>query len=67
MLDGRGAQGPVSVLFVATSRKQANRLGRRAQELDSSCFYVVDDIRLASAASIPGHDPTGWRAIVKKK
>jgi len=65
--DGFGADGPVSLLFVATSRKQAARVGNRARELDPTCFYVVDDIRMASAAMIPGHNPTGWRAIPKKK
>jgi uncharacterized protein YebE (UPF0316 family) len=66
-IEGRGAAGPVSVLLVATSRKDAARVGRRAREFDPGCFYVVDDIRLASAASIPGLQPTGWRAILKKK
>jgi len=66
-LEGRGAAGPVSLLFVATSRKRAGRVGRRARELDPDCFLVVDDIRLASSASIPGHNPTGWRAVAKKK
>jgi uncharacterized protein YebE (UPF0316 family) len=66
-LDGRGAYGQVSLLFVATSRKHAERVGRRVRELDPQCFYVVDDIRLVSAASIPGRNPTGWRAILKKK
>jgi uncharacterized protein YebE (UPF0316 family) len=66
--DGRGREGPVQMLFVVTSRRDAPRVVKRAREIDHDCFYVLDDIRSVSAAGLfPPPHPTGWRNIFKKK
>ena len=51
-LDGRGREGPVSVLFIGTQRKHSPRIIRTARAIDAQCFYVVDDVRVSSAAPI---------------
>jgi uncharacterized protein YebE (UPF0316 family) len=66
-IDGRGKQGPVELLFIEVPRKRAMEVALKARELDPECYYVVDDIRMTSAAMVRYHSPTGWRAIFKKK
>ncbi len=66
--DGRGRGGPVALLFINTPRKRTPELADRAREIDASCFYTVDDIRSASAAttfSTGSHG--GWRSLLKRK
>jgi uncharacterized protein YebE (UPF0316 family) len=46
--DGRGRDGPITLLFIQTSRRTAPQLVTRLHQLDPSCYYIVDDIRLAS-------------------
>ncbi|NUN13360.1 MAG: DUF2179 domain-containing protein [Myxococcales bacterium] len=62
---GEGRDGPVSLLFIETRRKDAVTVTRVARDIDPACFYVIDDIRMASTA-MQLHQPTGWRAIIKK-
>lgn len=56
--DGRGRDGPVSILFVVAKRKEVGSITRSARELDPECFYVVDDIRVRSD---PGRGRDGHR------
>ncbi len=65
--DGRGRDGPLALLFIETSRKRTPELARRARELDASCFYVIDDIRSASAAMLSPPSTTGWRGLILRK
>jgi uncharacterized protein YebE (UPF0316 family) len=63
---GAGRDGAVTLLFVQTRRRDAQRVAALARTIDPECFYTVDDTRFASAA-VQLHQPTGWRAILKKK
>ena len=65
--DGRGRDGLVSLLFIETRRKDTRHLLRRVHDLDPNTFYLVDDIRLARAPTGLQQEPTGWRAVVKRK
>jgi uncharacterized protein YebE (UPF0316 family) len=65
--DGRGRDGLVSLLFIETRRKDTRRLLRHLHHTDPNTFYLVDDIRLARYPASRQHEPTGWRAIVKRK
>lgn len=65
--DGRGRDGPVAMLFIEVPRKQTPTLLARARELDPSCYYVVDDVRLADTATIAGQSPSWWRSVIKRR
>ncbi len=63
-IDGRGRTGPVELLFVKTKRRDAKHIAREARRIDPECFYIVDDVRMSSAA---GALTGGWRSLFKKK
>ena len=67
--DGRGRDGPVHELFIQTRRRGIPRLVDLARQVDPDCFYVIEDVRMASTAYTngAGREQTGWRAIIKKK
>ena len=65
--DGYGRDGPVQELFIEVERKEARRVTAQARELDARCYYMVDDVRLASSADVPNRRSAGWRTIPKKK
>lgn len=64
--EGRGRSGSVEMLFVEVARRLVPKVVAAARALDPSCFYIVDDVRYASAPPL-GFQPTGWRAFIKKK
>lgn len=45
ILDGRGRDGEVHLLFVQVRRKSANEISRIARSHDKGAFIVFDDIR----------------------
>jgi uncharacterized protein YebE (UPF0316 family) len=49
---GAGRDGPVSMLFVQVRRTEAPRVVRAARKVDPTCFYTIDDIRVADTAAI---------------
>jgi uncharacterized protein YebE (UPF0316 family) len=63
----RSADMPMSMLFVEVRRRHTLDAVAYAQGIDPTCSYVVDDVRLSSSAQFRGFEPTGWRAILKKK
>lgn len=65
--EGQGKEGPISMLFLETSRKNCQQVVSSVLEVDPDCFYIIDDIRLSSGRRVRFHSPTGWRAIAKKK
>lgn len=48
--EGRGRDGPVSMLWVQVRRPRANRVVKLARTLDPHCYYTIEDIRVASTA-----------------
>ncbi|HEX2972313.1 MAG TPA: DUF5698 domain-containing protein [Tepidisphaeraceae bacterium] len=50
-LDGAGRDGPVQVLYIEVPRRLTKRLTTKARELDNACFYVVNDVRMASTVT----------------
>lgn len=65
--NGYGRDGPVQELFIEVERKEARRVIAEARALDPKCYYMVDDVRLASSAEVRARESAGWRAIPKKK
>lgn len=66
-ITGRGKDGPVELLFIEVKRRQAMDVAEYAREVDPDCYFIVDDIRMTSAAYVRHFQPTGWRGIIKKK
>lgn len=64
--DGRGRDGPVTMLFIETRRRSIRTLVERARGLDPECYYVIDDVRLASTALAEGR-PGGLLSVIKRK
>ncbi|MCC6572969.1 MAG: DUF2179 domain-containing protein [Planctomycetes bacterium] len=54
--EGKGRDGRVDLLFIQVHRREAVAAAVAARVLDPDCFYVVDDVRFASAVkrSTPG-------------
>jgi uncharacterized protein YebE (UPF0316 family) len=48
---GIGRDGPVTMLFVQVRRNRTPLVVRTVRELDPSCYYTIDDIRVASVAA----------------
>lgn len=63
---GRGRDGPVDMLFLETRRKTMPEAIAAVRDLDPECFYVVDDVRIASARYAE-QQPGGWRSVLKRK
>ena len=65
--DGYGRDGPVQELFIEVERREARNVITQARALDARCYYIVDDIRLASSATARTREFGVWRGILKKK
>ncbi len=63
---GTGRDGPVSLLLVETKRRTMPDLTKQARDIDPGCYYIVDDVRTTSAP-VGVYQPTGWRAVMKRK
>ena len=48
-----GRDGPVHMLYVETERRRIPSILNEARRLDPQCFYVVDDVRIASSVDDP--------------
>ena len=46
---GTGRDGTVHLLFIQVPRRRTNTIIAAVRKLDPSCFYTVDDVRLASS------------------
>jgi uncharacterized protein YebE (UPF0316 family) len=65
-LEGKGRDGAVGLLFIETSRRDAMRAAKAARAVDPGCYFVVDDIRLASRSLANLQGSNGTTAIKKK-
>ncbi|UCD74165.1 MAG: hypothetical protein JSV91_10280 [Phycisphaerales bacterium] len=66
---GQGRDSEVDMCFIETRRRAVGRLLAQARLMDPQCYYIVDDVQVASTAPSrrAPSSPTGWRAIRKKK
>lgn len=65
---GEGRDSPVDMCFVESRRRNIRKIVNLARQTDPVCYYVVDDVAHASTVPRqPSTEPTGWRAILKKK
>ena len=64
--DGRGVDGARTLLFTACQRRDIPKVLGLAAGLDPTLFYTIE--RFSQSRQIgPLPDPTGWRAVFKKK
>lgn len=49
--EGAGRDGAVTMLFVQVRRTRTSLVVRTARECDPTCFYTIDDIRVANTAT----------------
>jgi uncharacterized protein YebE (UPF0316 family) len=65
-IQGTSGDGPTTLVYATCPRRDLNRLIRQARSIDPGLFYVVE--RFAEASKLaPVPQPTGWRAVLKKK
>jgi uncharacterized protein YebE (UPF0316 family) len=50
VIDGRGREGPVWLLYIQAPRKKIGEIASLARQMDPQCFYVIEDIRAVSYA-----------------
>ena len=67
VFEGDGRDDAVYLLYIQSPRRDIRWVSRRVRELDPACFFIVEDIRQASTSRSIPREPTGWRAILKKK
>lgn len=64
---GDNNSGPIDMLFIEAPRRKTAKITASARACDPDCFYIIDDVREVSQEMAALYQPTGWRAIVKKK
>jgi uncharacterized protein YebE (UPF0316 family) len=68
---GEGPDGPVSLVYAVTPRRQATKMLQLARSIDPALLYVSEpaheSFRGASLRLRPVPHATGWRAVFKKK
>lgn len=65
--DGRGRDGPIRMLFIQSPRRDVPSVLAKARELDASCFYLVDDVRLKSGVNAEGWRLGRWLARLQRR
>ena len=68
---GEGADGPVTLVYVAGPRRSSQTVVRTAKAMDPDLFYVIEPAHESShgvhTRIRPVPHATGWRAVSKKK
>ncbi len=66
---GEGLTGPVTMLYVVCRRKEQTEVVQMVRSIEPDAFYTVDMAGSVSKIYRPycPQQPTGWRAIFKKK
>lgn len=64
--DGMGRDGPVQEIFVEVGRRSTGEVIDQARKLDSSCYYMVDDVRRASSTEVKASRSTGRWGFLKR-
>lgn len=66
IIEGSGGDKPVSLIYLTCKRRTLPSVIQIAQAIDTDLFYVVE--RFAETSRLaPIPQPTGWRAVLKKK
>jgi uncharacterized protein YebE (UPF0316 family) len=63
---GVGRDGPVYLLLIQTRRRNARTVAARARSVDPHCYYILDDVRLASSV-VSGSPAGGLRGVAQRE
>lgn len=65
---GEGRDGPVTELLVVCRRRDIKWILDLVKAADHDAFYIIEQAREVSHAQMPVYEePTGWRAVLKRK
>jgi uncharacterized protein YebE (UPF0316 family) len=64
---GESEDGPIDMLFLEIPRRKTSDVTLFIREMDPNCLYTIDDVQMVSRPALLLHNPTGWRAVMKKK
>ncbi|KPJ51007.1 hypothetical protein AMJ40_01265 [candidate division TA06 bacterium DG_26] len=65
--EGKGKDGPVTMLYIIAARTDVPEVLKRTREVDPECITILADVKTTSLRIRSFTAPTGWRAVVKKK
>jgi uncharacterized protein YebE (UPF0316 family) len=66
--EGEGRDGPVTELLVVCRRKDIKWILETIKAEDADAFYIIEQAREVSHLQLPVYqEPTGWRAVLKRK
>ena len=69
--NGHGVEGNVTLVYAVGSRRRSREMINQARRIDPDVLYVAEPAHESSfAAALPLRQvaqPTGWRAVLKKK
>lgn len=65
--EGKGREGPISLLFLQVPRRRVRDVVRPALRIDPECFYIVDDVRMTSGYRRRSARPGLWPGAAKRK
>ena len=66
--EGEGRDGPVTELLIVCRRKDVKWILDLIKAEDADAFYIIEQAREVSHVQIPIYEePTGWRAVLKRK
>ena len=64
---GDDGDNMLDLLVIEIPRRKTYDVTLFIREIDADCTYSVEDARAVSRGSLLLHQPTGWRAVLKKK
>ncbi|MBN1878778.1 DUF2179 domain-containing protein [bacterium] len=67
--EGEGKSGRVIELYMVCKRKNLKPILDISRSIEPDAFFITENVGSVrnSAATMPPHQPTGWRSIVKKR
>lgn len=66
--EGEGRDGPVTEILIVCRRKDVKWILDCIKEEDSAAFYIIEQAREVGRLQMPVYEePTGWRAVLKRK
>jgi uncharacterized protein YebE (UPF0316 family) len=66
--EGEGRDGPVTELLIVCRRRDSKWILDLIKAEDPDAFYIIEQAREVSHAQMPVYqEPTGWRAVLKRK
>ncbi len=65
--DGKGRDGPVTMLFIEIERRSAQEVVEIARSFDAECYYTIGDIREASSTRVFANQSTASGEETQRK